>query len=167
MKFLLLEQKYLEYLEDGRVLDALHVLRNELTPLQHNTERVHQLSGYMMCSNTQELLERTKWFVTVPICLCSVSQYVLSLARPGKGTKSRSVLMDKLQTYLPPSVMLPPSRLNALLSQALELQTMRCLHHNTSQGITLHNASLLVDHSCSKDSFPTHTVQVSGYFLLR
>lgn len=63
MKFLLLEQKYLEYLEDGRVLDALHVLRNELTPLQHNTDRVHQLSSYMMCSNTQELLERTKWYI--------------------------------------------------------------------------------------------------------
>jgi hypothetical protein len=45
MKFLLLEQKYLEYLEDGRVLDALHVLRNELTPLHHNTVRVHELSG--------------------------------------------------------------------------------------------------------------------------
>lgn len=61
MKFLLLEQKYLEYLEDGRVLDALHVLRNELTPLQHNTSRVHQLSSYMMCSSTQELRDRTKW----------------------------------------------------------------------------------------------------------
>lgn len=61
MKFLLLEQKYLEYLEDGRVLDALHVLRNELTPLQHNTPRVHQLSGFMMCSSTQELLEQAKW----------------------------------------------------------------------------------------------------------
>lgn len=72
------------------------------------------------------------------------------------------MLMDKLQTYLPPSVMLPPSRLNSLLNQALELQTLRCLHHNTSQGITLHNASLLVDHFCSKDSFPTHTVQVRG-----
>lgn len=71
------------------------------------------------------------------------------------------MLMDKLQTYLPPSVMLPPSRLNALLNQALELQTLRCLHHNTSQGISLNNSSLLVDHSCPKDAFPTHTVQVS------
>lgn len=62
MKFLLLEQKYLEYLEDGRVLDALHVLRNELTPLQHNTARVHQLSSYMMCSSTEELHERTNWY---------------------------------------------------------------------------------------------------------
>lgn len=66
MKFLLLEQKYLEYLEDGRVLDALHVLRNELTPLQHNTARVHQLSSYMMCSNGQELRSRTSWYVAKP-----------------------------------------------------------------------------------------------------
>ncbi|KAK9680758.1 hypothetical protein QE152_g38833 [Popillia japonica] len=58
VKFLLLEQKYLEYLEDGKVLDALHVLRNELTPLQHNTDTVHQLSSYMMCSTTQELHNR-------------------------------------------------------------------------------------------------------------
>lgn len=61
MRFLLLEQKYLEYLEDLKVLDALHVLRNELTPLRHNTTRVHQLSSYMMCSSTQELHERTNW----------------------------------------------------------------------------------------------------------
>lgn len=45
MKFLLLQQKYLEYLEDGKVLDALQVLRAELTPLKYNTERIHILSG--------------------------------------------------------------------------------------------------------------------------
>lgn len=61
MKFLLLEQKYLEFLEDGRPLDALHVLRNELTPLQHNTSRVHQLSSYMMCANREDLYRRAHW----------------------------------------------------------------------------------------------------------
>ena len=55
MKFLLLEQKYLEYLEEGLVLEALQVLRNELTPLGHNTGRVHQLSAFMMCSGRDEL----------------------------------------------------------------------------------------------------------------
>lgn len=76
MKFLLLEQKYLEYLEDGRVLDALHVLRNELTPLQHNTARVHQLSSFMMCSNTQELLERTKWYEKTIFSCCLLFETV-------------------------------------------------------------------------------------------
>ncbi|KAF2901274.1 hypothetical protein ILUMI_04911 [Ignelater luminosus] len=140
MKFLLLEQKYLEYLEDGRVLDALHVLRNELTPLQHNTARVHQLSSYMMCSSTQELRASTNW--------------------EGKGTKSRSILMDKLQAFLPASVMLPPCRLRALLNQALEFQTLQCRHHNTTQDVALSSTSLLVDHCCPEDSFPTHTVQI-------
>lgn len=45
MKFLLLQQKYLEYLEDGKVLEALQVLRAELTPLKYNTELIHILSG--------------------------------------------------------------------------------------------------------------------------
>ena len=45
MKFLILEQKYLEQLEDGREMDALHCLRYELTPLKFNTERVHELSS--------------------------------------------------------------------------------------------------------------------------
>ena len=44
MKFLLQEQKYLEYLEDDRILEALNVLRHELTPLHHNISRVHELS---------------------------------------------------------------------------------------------------------------------------
>ncbi|KAK9885557.1 hypothetical protein WA026_012307 [Henosepilachna vigintioctopunctata] len=140
MKFLILEQKYLEFLEDGRVLDALHVLRNELTPLQHNTSRVHQLSSFMMCSNAKELMERTNW--------------------EGKGTESRTTLMNKLQAFLPPTVMLPPNRLNALLSQALEYQIIKCNYHNTSQGIALETTSLLIDHCCPKDEFPTHTVQI-------
>lgn len=65
MKFLLLEQKYLEYLEEGRVLEALHVLRNELTPLQYNTPRVHQLSSLMMCANSEELIRRSNWYVSM------------------------------------------------------------------------------------------------------
>ena len=48
MKFLLLQQKYLEYLEDGKVLEALQVLRGELTPLKYNTDRIHILSGYFL-----------------------------------------------------------------------------------------------------------------------
>ncbi|XP_066150934.1 WD repeat-containing protein 26 isoform X1 [Euwallacea fornicatus] len=140
MKFLLLEQKYLEYLEDGRVLDALHVLRNELTPLQHNTTRVHQLSSYMMCSNNEELHERTNW--------------------KGKGKESRLALMEKLQAFLPPNVMLPPNRLRHLLEQALERQTLYCTHHNTQDKVTLANVSLLSDHMCGKDDFPVHAIQV-------
>lgn len=36
MKFLLLEQKYLECIEDGREIDAVHCLQNEITQLKYN-----------------------------------------------------------------------------------------------------------------------------------
>ncbi|XP_053877570.1 WD repeat-containing protein 26 isoform X1 [Malaclemys terrapin pileata] len=130
MKFLLLQQKYLEYLEDGKVLEALQVLRCELTPLKYNTDRIHVLSGYLMCSHAEDLRVKAEW--------------------EGKGTASRSKLLDKLQTYLPPSVMLPPRRLQNLLRQAVELQRDRCLYHNTKLDNSLDSVSLLIDHVCSR-----------------
>ncbi|CAB1340161.1 unnamed protein product [Coregonus sp. 'balchen'] len=118
MKFLLLQQKYLEYLEDGKVLEALQVLRGELTPLKYNTDRIHVLSGYLMCSHAEDL------------------------------------------PYLPPSVMLPPRRLQTLLRQAVELQRDRCLYHNTKLDSSLDSVTLLLDHVCSRKQFPCYTQQI-------
>uniref|UniRef100_H2T2B3 WD repeat-containing protein 26 n=1 Tax=Takifugu rubripes TaxID=31033 RepID=H2T2B3_TAKRU len=140
MKFLLLQQKYLEYLEDGKVLEALQVLRAELTPLKYNTERIHVLSGYLMCSHAEDLRSKAEW--------------------EGKGTVSRTKLLDKLQTYLPPSVMLPPRRLQTLLKQAVELQRERCLYHNTKQDSGLDSVPLLLDHTCNRKQFPCYTQQI-------
>ncbi|XP_013785732.1 WD repeat-containing protein 26-like, partial [Limulus polyphemus] len=140
MKFLLLEQKYLEHLENGHVLEALQCLRGEITPLKHNTNRVHELSSYMMCSTGEELRGMSRW--------------------DGKGLISRQKLMEKLQAFFPPVVMLPPRRLQTLLSQALELQTDRCLYHNASSTNSLENETLFVDHLCTKEQLPYDTVQV-------
>ncbi|XP_032818606.1 WD repeat-containing protein 26-like isoform X1 [Petromyzon marinus] len=147
MRFLLLEQKYLERLEDGAVLEALQVLRHELTPLKYNTERIHALSGYMMCSDAAGLREKAAW--------------------EGKGSASRSKLLEKLQSetathnpYLPPSVMLPPHRLQTLLRQAVELQRDRCVYHNTRHEPSLDSVSLYSDHSCSRKQFPCYTRQI-------
>lgn len=52
--------------------------------------------------------------------------------------------------YLPPSVMLPPRRLQTLLKQALELQRERCLYHNTKLDGGLDSVSLLLDHTCNR-----------------
>ncbi|XP_013416632.1 WD repeat-containing protein 26 [Lingula anatina] len=140
MKFLILEQKYLEYLEDGSVLDALHVLRNELTPLKFNTERVHELSSFMMCNNPEDLREMADW--------------------EGKSPEARQKLMERLQSFLPPTVMLPPRRLQTLLNQAIELQKENCPYHNTKYDNDLEAVSLLMDHICSKEDFPCATLQI-------
>uniref|UniRef100_UPI00358E6BB9 WD repeat-containing protein 26-like isoform X1 n=1 Tax=Myxine glutinosa TaxID=7769 RepID=UPI00358E6BB9 len=65
--------------------------------------------------------------------------------------------------FLPPSVMLPPHRLQSLLRQAVELQRARCIYHNTRQEPNLDTVSLFTDHTCSKyalKQFPCHTHQV-------
>ncbi|KAH8419623.1 hypothetical protein KR222_010762 [Zaprionus bogoriensis] len=140
MKFILLEQKYLEHLDDGNPLDALHVLRSELTPLQHNISRVHQLSSYMMCSTNHDLYQRAKW--------------------EGKGIVSRAHVMERLQTFMPPSVMMSPRRLRTLLQQAVELQSQNCPCHDMAWETNLQTVSLLTDHCCTTDGFPMQTIQV-------
>lgn len=52
--------------------------------------------------------------------------------------------------YLPPDVMLPPKRLEGLLSQAVELQQERCTYHVQPGKLTVEDVSLLKDHACSK-----------------
>lgn len=140
MRFLLLEEKYLEQLEDGRIIEALQCLRHELTPLKHNTNRVHELSSYMMCGTSDELRLTSHW--------------------KGKCHLSRQKLMEKLQAFLPPTVMLPSRRLRTLLGQAVELQRDRCPYHNMKPDDNLENVSLLIDHRCSKEQFPCETVQI-------
>jgi len=142
MKFLLQEQKYLEYLEDGRVMEALNVLRHELTPLQHNVARVHELSGFMMCSAAEELRTAARW--------------------QGKGQVSRGSLMERLQRFLPAAIMLPPRRLHVLLAQAVDSQRERCPYHNTKSASPFDNVSLLTDHICSK--YVKHNISI--LFLL-
>lgn len=46
--------------------------------------------SFMMCSGQDELQTRADW--------------------KGKGLESRTTLMEKLQHYLPPTIMLPPKR---------------------------------------------------------
>lgn len=110
-----------------------------------------------MCSNHVALRQMANW--------------------EGKGTASRTKLMEKLQglclstltsyshdlsnnwvhsftispsAFLPPSVMLPPHRLLRLLEQAVELQKEKCPFHNTKCDNSLQSVSLLSDHSCSR-----------------
>lgn len=142
MKFLLLEQKYLELVEEGKILEALQCLREELTPLKFNTERVHTLSMFL-CTSREELRSKAGW--------------------AGTGNESRNKLMELLQGFLPPSVMLPPRRLYTLLSQAVELQKKRCPYHNSptySAEDGFQNISLLYDHVCNKNQFPSKIKQV-------
>lgn len=140
MKFFMAEQKYLELLEEGRTLDALDTLRNLLTPLHFNIQRVHQLTFFLVCRNAEDLYKMAGW----------------------TGVKERENVVDKLKDFLPASVMLPAGRLVHLLEQAVCKQRQECSFHNTKEDFESRfcNISLVHDHLCSKDSFPSSTSQV-------
>jgi hypothetical protein len=60
---------------------ALHILRQELTPLSVKKSELHELSSFMMCSSFEELKEKAKW--------------------DGSSGDSRSQLLSNLQRTFP------------------------------------------------------------------
>ncbi|ONK61399.1 uncharacterized protein A4U43_C08F29500 [Asparagus officinalis] len=134
--FLILEHKFFELLESDRVMDALKTLRNEITPLNINKKRIHELSS----------------------CIVSPSQRVLlGFANLGIDTSnSRLKLLEELQKLFPPTVMIPERRLEHLVEQALNVQREACYFHNSLDK----SLSLYTDHQCGKDQIPSRTIQV-------
>ncbi|XP_072969593.1 WD repeat-containing protein 26 homolog [Typha angustifolia] len=133
---LILEQKFFELLENDRVMDALNVLRTEITPLNINKERLHELSSFI---------------------ISPVQCFILGFPKPvTESSNSRLKLLDELQKLLPPALMIPERRLEHLVEQALSVQREACYYHNSLDG----SLSLYTDHQCGKDQIPSWTTQV-------
>ncbi|KAK4062048.1 uncharacterized protein Triagg1_10105 [Trichoderma aggressivum f. europaeum] len=61
MRFWLRQQKFLELLEQKDTTRALTTLRGELTPLYHDTNKLHFLSSLLMCQSTEDLMQKANW----------------------------------------------------------------------------------------------------------
>eukprot|EP00246_Nothoceros_aenigmaticus_P008830 TRINITY_DN2392_c0_g2_i2.p1 TRINITY_DN2392_c0_g2~~TRINITY_DN2392_c0_g2_i2.p1 ORF type:complete len:271 (-),score=42.43 TRINITY_DN2392_c0_g2_i2:100-912(-) len=133
--FLILQQKFLEYLDHGDVGGALKTLRTEISPLDINIQRVHELASCIVCPSREDLLDKSEW--------------------RGPGAISRLRLLVELQELLPPSIMIPEKRLEQLVDQALEVQREACIFHNTCDNALC----LYVDHRCGREQIPTRTLQ--------
>ncbi|RZC47052.1 hypothetical protein C5167_039996 [Papaver somniferum] len=134
--FLILEQKFFELLGKERVIEALQTLRTEITPLNINVNRVHELASCVV-------------YYSQPKLVGSSNGEVVS-------GKSRSKLLEELQKLLPPAVMIPERRLENLVEQALNVQRGSCVFHNSLDSAL----SLFSDHQCGKDQIPSRTSQV-------
>ncbi|CDH48456.1 wd repeat protein [Lichtheimia corymbifera JMRC:FSU:9682] len=134
--FLIRQQKFLELLEAQKTMKALHVLRNELTPLGQSIDRLHHLSSLIFCSSVQDIRAQAQW--------------------DGVDGSSRQQLLVDLQEYIPPSTMIPKERLLTLINQAFEYQQRHCLYHSNSVA----EYSLFENHLCDKTHFPSTTIRV-------
>ncbi|TCD66196.1 hypothetical protein EIP91_001690 [Steccherinum ochraceum] len=137
-KFLISQQKYLELLEAGKTSTALNILRQELAPLNVDSDQLHSLSSLLMCADSDDLRQRANWD--------GVS-----------GTSRRRLLVD-LQRYIPSSVMIPQRRFATLLDQARIYQQSRCLYHNAPTNAR--TFSLYTDHYCDENAFPRVTTAI-------
>ncbi|KAL4335877.1 hypothetical protein GQ457_07G003520 [Hibiscus cannabinus] len=134
--FLILEQKFLELLDEEKVMDALKTLRTEIAPLSVDNSRVRELSSYIVSPS-----------------------YGSSVRSPKQDTlraRSRSKLLEELQKLLPPTVMIPEGRLEHLVEQALVLQRDACMFHNSLDK----EMSLYSDHHCGRDQIPSQALQI-------
>lgn len=61
MRFWIRQQKFLELLEHRDTTRALVVLRSELTPISHETVKLHFLSSLLMCRSTEDLMLKAEW----------------------------------------------------------------------------------------------------------
>ncbi|KAG5518694.1 hypothetical protein PMAC_002663 [Pneumocystis sp. 'macacae'] len=133
--FYLRQQKFLELLEMKKIPEALIVLREELTPLNYNKERLHFLTSLIMSSSIEDLKTRASW--------------------EGANGGSRQKLLKKVSKYISPTLMIPEKRLMRLLTQARNYQISQCLYHTSSNF-----SSLLSDHHCEKDQFPNTVIKI-------
>ncbi|KAF6147288.1 hypothetical protein GIB67_009771 [Kingdonia uniflora] len=133
---LILEQKFFELLANEKAMDALKTLRTEIAPVCSNKSRLHKLAA----------------------CIVSPQQCLLLgfSSQDSLSAESRSKLLDKVQKFLPPTVMIPERRLEHLVEQALTVQREACVFHNSLDS----SISLYSDHRCGKDQIPSETLQV-------
>ncbi|KAF7232291.1 WD repeat-containing protein 26 [Paragonimus skrjabini miyazakii] len=142
VRFLLLEQRFLEHLEANEVMPAVTLLRNQITPMQRNTERVHTLASCLMCRTAAELSAQAGGWA-------------------GKDAGSRLQLINRIQAFVPAQTMLPPRRLEELIEESVRSQLSTCIFHNPPMGsaIDLESVSLLQRHSCGMYNFPAFCIQ--------
>lgn len=143
MQLLISEQKFMELIDDNQCLKAVKCLRLELTPpyiAKNNLDRIKHLASLLFCKSSDEFRSKAEW--------------------SGKGSKSRQNLLNQLQKFAPPIMMLPSNRLQTLISQAVQLQRTRCTLHKEYCNDDLENVDLKHDHFCKPDNFPIYCRQV-------
>eukprot|EP00501_MAST-03F_sp_TOSAG23-6_P002540 GSMAST32.ASY1.ANO1.2679.1 assembled CDS len=149
-RFFILREKYLELLEQKKTTEAIKCLRTELFGDQScsqmfdscqsstvlNSSRLKTLSPLVLCSTKKDLLLKAKW--------------------AGTEGGSRIHLLNKFNTILQHSTLVPESRLRTLLGQSLQNQIGKSLYRRPRH----QPYSLLNNNKCMPPKLPTRAVCV-------
>ncbi|CAI9107523.1 OLC1v1006896C2 [Oldenlandia corymbosa var. corymbosa] len=130
--FLVFKQCLLECLSDGNGAVALEILRKQVAGLRLGEEKVHNLA----------------------LSLLSLTDLGSSKIDDGIVQELRKKLLIELENLLPPPITVSERRLEHLVERAVVAQIDNCFYH-TSDSISLYE-----DHKCSRDNFPTKTIQI-------
>lgn len=134
---MVLEQQYIELLENRQTIEGLRLLQERITPLMEDFQTVRDLSRLLMCKDKSQVREQ--------------------VMGGDQSTKmKREQLLRRLQELIPSAVMLSSRRLECMLEQALRYQITECGYHNTPEKLM----TLYKDHKCAMSMFPTRTISV-------
>ncbi|KAG2381483.1 hypothetical protein C9374_006472 [Naegleria lovaniensis] len=143
VKYHIYKQKYLELLENGEIEEALKTLRNELTPmsLPSTTGSLNSSNGSSNSSgassgmnvgansNNNVVLDKSTLMtlqqlqLLSSLLLCPDPQSLKKNACwDGKNGTSRSQLLEEIEKYISPSLLIPENRLENLLLKAVKSQ---------------------------------------------
>uniref|UniRef100_A0A7S2TZV2 CTLH domain-containing protein n=1 Tax=Lotharella oceanica TaxID=641309 RepID=A0A7S2TZV2_9EUKA len=129
-------QEFLELLEEGKMKEALAILRNLIAPKNPDRAEVNLLSSLVMYPNVEDMKRAANW--------------------KGVDGGSRLKILDEVQKLMDPSYVVPGLRMLTLVDQALTHQISQCQFHNAK----ITHFSLLHDHHCSLGEIPQACISV-------
>jgi len=153
-RFVVKRQLFLELLEEDSVSAAMECLQVHLTPLAtragQDKEELHKLARLLVSSNAGPLYTNAHWPYTG--ALGGKEQ------RKHQRKEQRKEVLAQVNACLPPVCLIPPRRLQTLVSQSLDYQMKSCRRYNRAQEWT----NLLQDCHApdGHDQLPRRTVHL-------
>lgn len=138
LRFLILEQKFLEIAAREGSSAALACWSLELSPAEFDADsrdRLKRACEYLACGTLEDLERVSGWSL--------------------KG--SRQALWERMTMLLPPHLVVPQRRLAVLLWQSVRYQQLHCLYHDANPS-GAGSVSLLEDYTCEPPPLPTHCI---------
>ncbi|XP_059628575.1 WD repeat-containing protein WDS homolog [Cornus florida] len=135
--FLVLRSWMIECVSEGdlsSLTEIVHLQKNDYQFTMSKSD-MENLDYFVTRFEDYDMMDYSVDVISIPLC--------------------RKELVEYLKYVLPPEIKMTERRLESLVETTIRAQINSCSYHNSADPI-----SLLEDHCCCRDQFPTETVQV-------